>query len=84
MDMIVGFVTGNAGAMVAIGVAALPFLLPNKAVEKGCFALGKVISTVLRQKVGKAPGEKVERYFQGTLSHAIKGLNDGLDFDDKD
>lgn len=71
--------TQNWGVLV---VALLPFIMPNKWVRGVCFGVGKVLSKVLRQKVGKS-GEAVERYFQGTVAAAVDGLNAGLDEDDK-
>jgi hypothetical protein len=67
--------------VVGIGVAILPFILPNKLLFKLGYALGKILTTVLRQKVGKS-GEAVEKYFQGTVGSFVNGLNAGLDSDD--
>ena len=71
------------GNYITAAVLVLPFLLPNALVEKTAKTFGKFASTFLRQKTGKGTGEKVERWFQGTLNAAIRGLNEGLDADDK-
>jgi len=71
----------GSGWWIGIGVAALPFLLPNKVVFRVGQGLGRIITTFLRQKVGR-PGEAVEKYFQGTVGSFVNGLNAGLDSDD--
>ena len=70
-----------AGNYITTGVLVAPFILPNVLVEKVCYGLGVTVSKILRQKVG-AEGEKVEKYFQGTINAAVRGLNSGLDADD--
>jgi len=71
----------TGGQWIAAIVVIAPFALPNVWVEKTFKGFGVVISKVLRQKAG-ADGEKVEKYIQGTLNAALRGLNDGLDEDD--
>lgn len=63
-------------------LAVLPFVLPNSWVERVFFGFGKTVSVLLRQKIGRDPGERVEKHFQGTISAAVAGLNRGLDADD--
>tara|TARA_Y100000034_G_C6645617_1_gene282388 strand:+ start:165 stop:413 length:249 start_codon:yes stop_codon:yes gene_type:complete len=77
---VLGFILSGKG--VAIVMAVLPFILPNKVVSGAGRALGKILSAVLCQKCGKGPGEKVEKWFQGTVMAFISGLNEGLDADD--
>lgn len=82
MEAMLGFLTSlGTGWFVGIGAAMLPFLLPNKLVFKIGYGFGKIITTFLRQKVGK-PGEAVEKYFQGTVGSFVNGLNAGLDSDE--
>lgn len=64
---------------VELGIVAVPFLLPNQVVEKVGYATGKVLSTVLRQKIGKDNTLKVEGYIKGTVSHFVEGLTNGMD-----
>lgn len=71
-------IVGNWGIII---VFVLPFVLPNKVVRSAGYALGSVLTTFLRQRIGKS-GEEVEKWFQGTLSAFMGGLNDGLDKDD--
>jgi len=78
LELVKGGLMENWGA---IAVVVLPFLAPNKLVESVSYTAGKFITTILRQKTGKS-GESVEKYFQGTLDAALRGLNAGLDSDD--
>ncbi len=74
------FLTGNwLGASLILA----PFVLPNKVVRGTGKTIGVTVSTFLGQKAGKKNGEKVEAYFQGSISAFVDGLNDGLDADDK-
>jgi hypothetical protein len=66
-----------------VGLASLPFILPNKFVKQTFAGIGKFLSFFFRQKLGRGGGEKVESYFQGTLQAAMDGLNEGLDSDDQ-
>jgi len=44
--------------------------------------VGAALSTLLRQKSGST-GERVEKYFQGSINALVSGLNDGMDEDDE-
>ena len=70
-----------AGNYITAGVLVAPFLLPNAVVEKVFHGVGVAATKLLRQKIG-AEGEKVEKYVQGTVNAAVRGLNAGLDTDD--
>lgn len=82
MDFITGLWSSTPGWGVGLVLAATPFFMPNSVLHGAGKTLGALISTTLRQKVGKGPGEKVERYFQGTLAAFLDGLNEGMDADD--
>lgn len=68
----------NWGTVAAV---VSPFVVPNKWVESVCFGAGKALSLLFRRQLG-SNGEQVEKYFQGTIAAAVKGLNEGLDADD--
>lgn len=70
-----------AGNYITAGLLVAPFVLPNAAVRKVGLGLGRSLSLVLRQKIGKS-GEAVEGYFQGSINALVQGLNEGLDADD--
>jgi len=72
-----------SAAVINASLAALAWLLPNAAVRKVGYGLGVVMSKVFRQRLGKN-GEKVEGYFQATLSEFITGINEGCDADDNE
>ena len=79
MDAVFDAVANNA---IAIVLAVLPFVLPNDVIYGFGFAIGKVCTRFLRQRIGPS-GEAIESYFQGTLAAFTVGINDGLDSDDK-
>lgn len=70
--------------LVAVGLVALPFALPNTLVEKAGYGLGKLLSGVFRQKIGKQNELKVEHYVKGTVSHFVSGLTAGMESDDNE
>lgn len=74
------------GAIGTIGVPAVLFLfgllMKPERVRSWGYACGKVITTLLRQKIGKSAGEKIEGRFQSTINDFIGGLHEGMDFDD--
>jgi len=78
LNMVKEIIQGN---WITVVVMILPWFAPNKWVYATCRAGGKLASALLRQRIGKQ-GEKVEKWFQGTLDAAVRGLNDGLDADD--
>ena len=66
---------------ITTGMAVATFALPNKVIYGAGKTVGAALSTVLRQKSGST-GERVERYFQGSINALVRGLNDGMDEDD--
>ncbi len=85
ISAISGFSLHSGSGMVLLAevlLVILPFFLPNAWVMKVGRAAGRALSIFLRQKIGVSPGEKVERYFQGTVAAFVDGLNEGLDVDD--
>jgi len=70
--------TGN---YITAGTVAT-FALPNKVVYGAGKTVGAALSTLLRQKSGST-GERVEKYFQGSINALVSGLNDGMDEDDE-
>jgi|TARA_R100001530_G_scaffold33864_1_gene26522 NADP-dependent 3-hydroxy acid dehydrogenase YdfG len=71
--------TGN---YITAGMAVATFALPNKVVYGAGKTVGAALSTLLRQKSGST-GERVEKYFQGSINALVSGLNDGMDEDDE-
>jgi len=70
-----------AGNWEVLAFVMVPFILPNSWLDRIGYAIGKVCTKVLRQKVGRR-SEKWESWFQGTMAAFIGGINRGLDSDD--
>ncbi len=89
MELLAGVLDAvNGNGLAVLGVtAALPLLsmlLPNKVVRAQGVVVGKFISAVLRQRLGKTHGEKIESYLGGTADVFIEGVRAGANADDQD
>jgi hypothetical protein len=67
-----------------VGVAVVaPFLLPNSVVEASCFAAGKALTLILRQRVGRDATKRISGHLTGTVDSAMTGLTRGLRYEDE-
>lgn len=70
-------------AIVNAGLMVIGSMLPEKWFYKIGHTGGTLGSKLLRLRLGKGGGEKVEGFIQKRLNALVKGINDGADADDQ-
>lgn len=72
-----------AGNWIELGLIGYTFFAPNKWLRANGRVIGRILSKLFRQKIGKKNGEEIESRLQGSIGALFKGINEGMDEDDK-
>lgn len=80
-DIITNIVLGSVGTGFMLAIVSR--VIPNEKLYKIGFSFGAKVTKWGEGKCGAKVWRKTEGFFQNSAGFLIKGLNDGLDSDDK-